>query len=200
MTTALDPFIQVLTERETGNPPNRCLVTVLYEDTRARDRAISLSHRLVRDFWHEIDFGFSWWRFRYLDDATISGAALGAAVDADIIVFSYDASHELPVGVVDWLDRWTNTRSPAAGIIVPLVDPGAATELQSSSGLVCLQDAARRVGMDCLTPGQMRYPFSPLGSVEYIHDRANQTTRVLDDILKNMGHAPTPPTHWGINE
>jgi hypothetical protein len=200
MNMASDPIIQAVAHRDAADENETCGVVIAYEDTEARDRAITLSHRLVRDFWREIDFSFSWWRFKYLRDPVIASAASDAATKADIVVFSYHVANELPIEATDWLDRWTSARSRPAGIVVPLVESVPVPEIEASSALVCLQDAARRAGMECLTPGQMRYPFSPLGSVEYIHDRANQTTRVLDDIMKNMGTLPTPPTHWGINE
>ena len=74
-------------QSEVAPDPSRaegvCRVAMFYDDTAARDRAVTLSHHLVDHFWHELDFAFSWWRFRYLADPVVAEtASVAAAISA----------------------------------------------------------------------------------------------------------------------
>ncbi len=193
----------------TADNGSRCHVAVLYENTSARERAVWLSHDLVEKFWTDIDFDFSWWRFRYLGDPTIAEQAAEAACEADILIFSAGADSQVPSELRIWLDRWLHHLGDNSPVLVPLVDPATVETLSNSPLVALLQDAAGNLGLECLLPTQLRDSFLPpqlrdsyLFSEPMVglQNRARQVTQVLDDILNTLGRPPTPPPHWGINE
>jgi hypothetical protein len=178
---------------------DRCGVTVLYEDTVARERALSLCHHLVRGFWAEIDFAFSWWRFRFLQDPDIAQAAAEAAAAADVLLVSAVRQDDPPDEVRQWVELWIPRRS-AEGVLFALLGDDASTEVTASPLRTYLQTVARRAGMDCLPRVGDEPWLSAPESVRRIENRALQGSRVLDDILRHWGSPPTLPSHWGINE
>jgi hypothetical protein len=174
-------------------------VTVVYEDTGARERALRLCHHLVQGFKNEIEFIFNWWRFRYLEDPEIAQAAAQAAAQADILLFSATSHEELPEEVRNWTDLWVPLRTSGDGVLLVLAgDEG--TELSASPLFRFLRNLAVKASMDCLPREQDELWTSPSASVRSIQNRAAQGTRILDDILRHTPPVPSPPSHWGINE
>lgn len=175
-------------------------VTVVYEDTGSRERALSLCHHLAQGFRAEIDFNFTWWRFRYLEDTDIAQAAAQAAAASDILLFSASSQHELPEHVQNWTELWLPLRTRADGVLLVLTEDSDGTELSGSPIFRFLRNVARRASMDCL-PRLPDDPWTtPPPSVYEVQNRAVQGTRILDDILRHAPPVPQPPTHWGINE
>ncbi len=179
---------------------DKCKVAVLYANTAARERGISLCHHLVHEFWAQIDFEFSWWRFRYLADADLAQAASRAAADADMVSVSGLASESLPGHVQDWLDRWLPVGKAHDAVVIVLADTANPVKLSASPLVAQVAEAAHRVNLDCLlppgAPGGVSGP-DPLG---LMHDRATHVTEVLDEILHHISPPPTQPSHWGLNE
>jgi hypothetical protein len=178
----------------------QCSITVVYQDTPARERAIWLCHHLVREFWAEIDFRFSWWRFKYLAEPEIAGAAADAARESDMIIVSARVADALPSEVSDWFESWTASRESRDAALVVLTDSKSEAEISRSPSASYLQDVANRAGVDYLLP--LRYPaaFRAQDQVRPLHDRATHVTEVLDEILHHFGPPPTISTHWGLNE
>jgi hypothetical protein len=176
-----------------------CAITVVYQDTPARERAIWLCHHLVREFWAEIDFKFSWWRFKYLAEPGIAEAAMEAASSSDMIIVSTDASSALPPEVRGWFGSWTSTRLVRDAALVVLTNSKSELEFSRSPSAAFLREAADRAGMDCLVPLGQATPFVPRASVRPLGDRATQVTEVLDEILRHVGPPPAL-RHWGLNE
>lgn len=175
-------------------------VTVVYEDTGSRERALSLCHHLSQGFHTEIEFAFTWWRFRYLEDPDIAQAAAQAAAQADILLFSASGHHELPEEVRSWSELWIPMRAGREGVLLVLTEDTDDSELSASPLFQSLRNLARRASMDCL-PRMTDDPWvTPLPGIRSIQNRAAQGTRILDDILRRVPPSPAPPTHWGINE
>jgi len=175
-------------------------VTVVYEDTGARERALSLCHHLVQGFRTEIDFDFNWWRFRYLEDSDIAQAAAQAAAQADILLFSATSRDDLPEEVRNWTELWVPLRSPGDGVVLVLTEDAESAELSTSPLYLFLRNLARRASMDCL-PRLDDEPWqAPFPGIRNIQNRAAQGTRILDDILRRTPPSLAPPSHWGINE
>jgi hypothetical protein len=197
MSTTLDD--RTSADPSSGTQDN-CRVCVVYEDTAARDRAVGLSHHLTEQFWPEVDFDFSWWRMRYLEDPEIAEAAALAAVEADILVVSAGTLTDPPGEVRPWFELWVPHRPARAGVLLPLLHPAGAEELSESPWLTVLEEVAQQSGLECLLPSQLR--GSPLFSdpARRLRQRAQHVSGVLDHILHNLGKPPSPPMHWGLNE
>lgn len=178
----------------------KCRVAVLYEDTPARERAVWLGHHLALQLTGDLEFEFSWWRFRYLGDPQIADAAAEAASDADILIFSARADSEVPEELREFIDLWLHHRGDGAPVLVPLVEPATAEAIAASPLARLLQDTARNLGMECLLPDQLRESYLFSEPMFGLQNRAHQVTNVLDNILHNAGRPPAPPLHWGINE
>jgi hypothetical protein len=178
----------------------QCSVTVVYQDTPARERAIWLCHHLVREFWAEIDFKFSWWRFKYLAEPEIAAAAARAAGDSDMIIVASRGVEDVPREVREWFESWTSSHTSGDAALVLLTDSGVDAELGRSPTASFLKAVADRAGMDCLLP--LRHPSTLLAQdqVRQMHDRATQVTEVLDEILHHYGPPPSLSSHWGLNE
>jgi hypothetical protein len=175
-------------------------VAVAYEDTGSRERALNLCHHLVQGFRSEIEFAFTWWRFRYLQDPDIAQAAAQAAATADILLFSASNCSELPAEVRDWTELWVPMRTTGEGVLLVLSEEAEGIELAASPLYRFLRNLARRASMDCLPRTSDDSWTAPPVGVREIQNRAAQGTRVLDDILRRVPPRPAPPTHWGINE
>jgi hypothetical protein len=177
-----------------------CAIAVIYDDTATRERALWLCHHLVREFWAEIDFQFSWWRFRYLNDPEIARAAAQAAIKADVLIFSAREAEDLPGEVRDWVDAWLPHKRGRPSVLLGMVgDQGASPGALSPLG-TCLHEIAQRGGMDYLAPPHHESLLTTPGSLRKFQDRAEQMTQVLDEILHHVGPPPSPLAHWGINE
>jgi hypothetical protein len=197
MSTALNPLSNF---RLRPQVETQCSVTVVYQDTPARERAIWLCHHLVREFWAEIDFKFSWWRFKYLAEPEIAAAAAQAAGDSDMILVASRGVDDVPLEVRKWFESWTPSHPSRDAALVLLTDSRAEPELGRSPTALFLKAVADRAGMDCLLP--VRYPATLLAQeqVRQMHDRATQVTEVLDEILHHYGPPPSLSSHWGLNE
>ena len=198
MSTALTQF-----------PPNaslhpdvesQCSVAVIYNDTPSRERAIWLCHHLVREFWAEIDFKFTWWRFKYFAEMEIAEAAAEAAVESDMIVVSARAAEAMPQEIKGWFESWVFSRQKRDAALVVLTDSQSEADVSYSPTATFLREIAHRAGMECLLPLRHSAPFLARDQVRHLHDRANQVTEVLDQILHRFGPPPNLPSHWGINE
>jgi hypothetical protein len=178
----------------------QCRVAVVYENTPSRERAVQLSHRLVQTFWAQIEFEFSWWRFRFLVNAEIAEAAAVAAGRADIIIFSVEAAHVVPSNVTRWAEAWMRRSRISSGVFVPLIELNAASTPLLPWGLSRVIEMARSAGLDCVWPDGIALPVADPSSLAQrrMQRRADETTRVLEGILHHR-YTP-PPMHWGINE
>jgi hypothetical protein len=93
---------------------------VLYEDAATRDAAVELCDKQVKKFGAELDFEFTWWGFKYLNDEEIGRQAASAAMAADLILVSVVRAEDLPLEVKAWFERWLSERQPSEGALVVL--------------------------------------------------------------------------------
>jgi hypothetical protein len=191
-----NPFdLQVPSEAQ-----DQCGVTVIYEDTAARQRALSLAHHLIRAFWADIDFQFSWWRFRFLEDPAFVEAATHAAAKADVILFSTSSSHIPPETIRNWIELWVPLRTNGEGVLLVLTAHSDDAQIAASPIYSFLQSVAHRANMDCL-PSLTPDPWvTETPAIQQIQNRAHESSRILDNILRQKSHGPPFPSHWGINE
>ena len=169
---------------------------VAYEDTVTRDRALSICDRLVKKFWADVEFDFSWWRFDFLRNADIAGEAARASARSELVIVSAHAGRELSPAVRKWIETWSQSRKRRHGVLVAMI--GTAEDgLRGLTPIhVYLREVAQRAGMDYL-PQVLDVPLGKLeGSIEAISKHAEKVTVLLDNILRQ----PSIPLRWGINE
>jgi len=195
-TTTEDP----LGRAEGTAAENSCRVAVFYDSTDARQRAVGVGHYLVREFWEELDFAFSWWRLRYLQDASIAEVAALEALSSDILVFSVEAQAHPGEEVLAWLDLWVPQRNESLGAIVPLLYPSTADAISESPWMVEIEEMARQTGLECLLPPGLK--GSPMFDETFrrLEGRSRHLGGVMDAILHRRGEGAYPPPHWGLNE
>ena len=182
-------------------PGDAVEVAVIYEDTRARERAVAISQHLIQGFADDMDFDFTWWKFRYLEDPQIARAAFRSASMADLLILASTSGTEPPPRVKEWVDRWLGNKTSQDCALLALVGKTGDPDQEKSPASSYARDVAWRGQMDFLTGTQPRRTPG-LQNVDRIRERADQGSHVLDDILHytSAPATPPPPSHWGINE
>jgi hypothetical protein len=164
-------------------------VMVVYENTEARESAVTYCDRLMERFWADFGFDVNWCAFEALQDKGDGEKAADKAAEADIMVVANATHCDLPWAVKGWLDNWLRKRGEKEGTLVGLV-VAESTALAAESHAY-LRVVAHRAGMDFVTglPESISpsIPDSPDGCTS----RAQQMTSVLDAILSRPG---TPPS------
>ena len=177
-------------------------VAVVYEDTPARERAVALCQHLIQDFDEEIDFDFTWWKFRYLQDPQISRAAFRSASIADLLIFASTSGREPPASVKEWIDRWLSNKQDQECALLSLVGDAGEADLERLPAFSYARNVAWRGHMDFLPNARPSCQPGSLRAIDRIRERADQGSHILEGILHHTGHSapPPPPSHWGINE
>jgi hypothetical protein len=169
---------------------------VFYEDGATRGRAMQICDRLVKKFWTDVEFEFSWWRFDFLNEPGLADEAVRVAARSEVILVAAHAGRALPLPVENWINRWLPARAPGFGILVAMIGTGADRLKGLTPIHVYLREVAQRANMDYL-PQVIDAPLGTLDtSIDTIAKRAEKVTSVLDGIL----HRPPIPPRWGINE
>jgi len=165
-------------------------VTVVYEDTHARESAVQFCDQLVKRFWAESEFSIDWWKFSELEDDVSGRQAEAKGAEADLIIFAARSDTGLPESVTQWLESWIGRRGEREGAMIALNDPGTASGVPDK--FCYLRGAAHRAGMDYLT--QMPKALRPApDSLESCSERARQVTHVLAEILRRPAAPKTLP-------
>src|SRR5437899_10601275 len=89
MKTTFEPSVRKLQPTETWS------VVVLYEDKETRERAMAMCDQLVKKFWSEVEFDFSWWRSDFLTDPTMAHVAAQDARAADFVIYCSSPESDL---------------------------------------------------------------------------------------------------------
>jgi hypothetical protein len=168
-----------------------CTVAVLYEDEATRDLAIQLCHGLADQFEKELDFEFTWWKFKYLSDAEIAAQAAQAAGKADLILVSVHHTENFPLEVMAWFERWLSTRTPSEGALVLLQTP-ADRRSQSDQQDSYLRFMAQRAHLDYL-------PLFEPDSLPASSDRLREDM-IVSEPARSDQTAGQHSSGWGIND
>ena len=160
-------------------------VAVVYEDSKARARAVQLCDLLVERFWSLYSFDLSWWSFEDLKREQVANTAAASAAGVDLLIFSTHADTSVPPEIEHWNDAWLAQRNRREGWLLGLVSEGKAAETKHDY----LRKAAHHAGMDYLTelPADLPHRFSD--SMESYTQRAQQMSGVLEQILR-AHHTP----------
>lgn len=170
-----------------------CTGAVVYEDTPARDAAIALGKSLARRFEGDLEFEFTWWRFKYLGDSEIARLAAQAAVQADLVILSVRNMNAVTTELAPWFDLWITQRARSEGALVVLRQPAAERDWMPLENSY-FEALAQRANMDYLPlgiPGGKSHPVDRL--------REDQALPGVTGLYQFSG----PQYHssgWGIDE
>jgi len=162
-------------------------VTVLFENTEARDKAVVFCDRLVEQSLKGFIVEVNWWGFDDLAHTEASQQSLESASAADFVLFATESS-DLPLEAKCWVEQWIKLRGDREGALVNLCEGATDLPAHLEDAGVYLRKVAQRAGMDYFTcmPHNISRPIPD--SFESYVERADQMTSVLDDILKQPVH------------
>lgn len=159
-----------------------CQLVVVYEDAAAHDLAMEVCTRVVARFEPELQFTFSFWQFKDLDNPASAHWVAEAMVRADIVLFSLQG-HDLSPETIHWLDSGIPARTKASGALAVMVTERGGTDPVVEALLSRMESAARRWHMDFLP--LLLAPRTP----------ADPLPALLPETQMEPGS-----THWGLNE
>lgn len=166
-------------------------VTVLYEDTEVRQRAMQVCDHLMRHFWSEIEFDFNWWRFSFLTEQVLAERAASHLWDSDAIIIALQPDGQLPMQLAAWLEQSMARRGIRGGAFIALFGAEGDSPAQAAPATNAkLRALAQRSGMDYLTEAPNVLPGSLPDSLDNFNQRAEEHTTIMDNILKY----PPPPS------
>jgi hypothetical protein len=168
-------------------------VAVVYENAEIREAAVAFCDSLAEKFWSQLGFDVSWWSFSLLGNPGASAEALKSAAGANFIVFASAADSELPEHVRNWVEQWVLFRGEKEGALIGLPVSAGAEPAGSIQIHLYLRDVAHRAGMDYLTdvPQYIGQPIPD--SPQFLAERADKVSSVLDEILHQRPPGPQLP-------
>ena len=169
-------------------------VVVVYGDTRTRERALRVYDHLVEELSGDFSIQFTWWKFDFLRCPDMFEAAVKAAFEADLIVFSVHAAEKLPPWVQDWIEAWRGKREPNRGALVALIGESQIAN-KAAPVQTLLHEVANASGMEFF-PHSFQLLSEPSGITPSHPDRVSRFTPLLEDILTRGPNT----RHFGINE
>jgi len=168
-------------------------VVVVCEDAATHEQALSVCDHLVKRYWTEAAFEFSWWRFAGLVDPENALAAARAAADADMIVFATHPEGDLPGTVKSWIEVWLDKRGAREGSLIGLTGMAAEAKGGATGKHIYLREVAHRAKMDFLLEIPRLVPGMLPDNIDWVAQRAGQVTSVLDEILRRSAPPQLPP-------
>jgi len=147
-------------------------VVILYDQLETLIVANRLLCRWPPGWPSDVDWTISSWRYDLLEQAGESARALGATVDADLMIMAMSDVEALTSWPEDWLARWAADRHGTPVSLV-LVLVGAARQIEAGLAVIApLLDLAKQNNVEfsvlegaTLGPGQ---PTDNLGSFHQI--------------------------------
>jgi hypothetical protein len=167
-------------------------VTVLYENTDVRQRAMRMCDHLMRQFWCDMEFDFNWWRFSFLEDPILARQAGRHLADADVIIFAARRENELPPTIRNWLEGHLETRGVREGAFIALFGEEDEMPQADSRKDLYLRALAQRTGMEYLTEPPVALPGGLPDSLDMFSERAEEHTSIMENILRRT---PPPEMH-----
>jgi hypothetical protein len=159
-------------------------VTVLYEDTQVRERAMRMCDHLMRQFWSELEFDFDWWRVSFLEDAILARQAESHVSDADLLIVAVHGESDLSVTLKRCLEAGLDERGVRQGAFIALFDDEQKRTPAVLRNGFYLRTLAHRYGMDYLTEAPTALAGALPDSLDGFSERAEEHSSVMEDILR----------------
>jgi hypothetical protein len=164
-------------------------VIVVYEDVHCQTEAVKFCDALVRRFWPTHGIDVRWCSFSMLQEPAAAADSAEQASRAPFILFAMQPQGELPIDVALWIQKWSSKRKEREGVLIGLLDPGAA-EGRIDEKHLYLRNMAHRAGLDYVTKMPETISMGIPDSLESYSQRADRVTSVLDEILQNQPPRP----------
>jgi len=168
-------------------------VVVVYEDGPTRDLAIHVCDSLIQNLEADLEFEFTWCRFKHLRYPEIARQTGHAAARADLILVSVARAADLNVEVKAWFEGWLSLRKPVGGALA-VIQASASSLEQPAPEESYLRLVAGRANLDYL-------PLSGFGLAPQHNDRPGEIEVVpAPAVLEEFANRQPHSTGWGINE
>ncbi len=164
-----------------------CQILILCEDFAAYERAADMCWRILVQLADDLDFSFNCWNFYELSDPQCMAAVNGSAKFSDVIMLSLHQPR-LPAVAEEWLDAFVGHRVRAEGVLALVLNEPTGSPEVVNKLVTRLEQSARRLGMDFLSPVQTP-PTNPVQPDVFPALVASK--RRFDE----QNH-----DHWGLNE
>jgi hypothetical protein len=159
-------------------------ILVLCQNNECRAAAVAFCDRLVQRFWTSREFDIKWLSFAELSEQAKFDEAVVRAKTAALLITSMQPGFDIPHEVRAWAEAWAAGRGEREGSIIALGDPGHIAAGGVSENFVYLRGIAHRAGLDYLTEMPEKIGQNIPEGLEAYPERAQQVTRVLDQILQ----------------
>jgi hypothetical protein len=169
-------------------------VVVGYEDYSSGLRAMQLYNHIL-ELWDEpSELQLNLWKFEPLGLQKLREAATIEAVNADLIILSIRGDNALPKEATDWIQDWSEQKTPGESAIALLVDTQFSSHPNAQATQEYLQSIANSTGIDFIT-SKLKKPET-MPRFEGLFERSSASTATLNSILERDRYMD----HWGINE
>lgn len=165
-------------------PKSTWLVVAIYQDEHARARAVAVCDQLVGRFWAQIEFQFYWVEFNKLAVPAVRCVPATAIAGADIVACAVCAEEQVPAHAAAWFDEFVGLRVKREGVLIAIVGGADDPIERKLPRLRWLREIARRSGMDFLCESAPTGLWTIPESLQWVHQRADQLTPILSDILE----------------
>ncbi len=128
---------------------NTANAVLVYQDTVARQRAMGLWDRVTQLVGEKVARCAAW-SFAELTDANVLGKAAAAAIQAEVIVVAAHAAHNLPCGLVQWVNAWLHGRRQDEGALIAVICRAAQSDASPDQVEPYLRQVAHETRLDFL--------------------------------------------------
>lgn len=125
-------------------------ICVIFDDDLAKLRAQRVVPHLLGELGDLVEISFSWWRAKFLYHPRALRMASDAVAHAQVILFSWQTGHSLPLVIANWLDEAQARRENDEPMLVALLESGSADSRRPSLAAACLRRSARKANADFL--------------------------------------------------
>jgi hypothetical protein len=170
-------------------------VVIAYDTAESARRALRLVEGIDAEFVETFAVRRNLWRFDIIDLPAARDEVSATSARADLIVVATGMS-DLPAPVKAWLEHWSAEAIPGTTALVALLRTPSRMAPGPSPAHRFLESLARRAGQDFFATESIVAPATVGLDFEGIHQRVNQPTSTLLDILARSEPVP----RWGLNE
>ena len=168
-------------------------MVVIYEDGATRDAAIHVCDSLMQNLEADLEFEFTWCKFKYLSYPVIARQTGQTAARADLILVSVRRAEDFSAEARAWLELWLSRRGSPGGGTIALVQTSAGAGEQTGAPNY-LRLMAERANLDYLT-----LSGSEAASMFSIKAGEGRVVREVAEPDPIANHEPLS-SGWGINE
>lgn len=128
-------------------PSSPCRVAAFYEDSHAREWLLWFCQGLANRFETEVEFAVTWWKFKFLGDSHFARLAAAEAGQADILLYSWSGTLNVPLHLIEFNELWLPHRDGRTGFLMGLSQNTDLLHVRTSAWPAYLHEVAQRARM-----------------------------------------------------